>query len=135
MDSFGEVLWWTFMVFLFFAYLMVLWTIFSDLFSDGETSGVMKAVWVVLLIFFPFITALVYLIARGRGMQERKLAQMQHMQAMQEAYIKQVAGTSGGGGGTGGKSASEQIAHAKELLDAGAITPQEYDALKAKALA
>ena len=134
MDSFGEVLWWTFMVFLFFAYLMVLWTIFSDLFSDAETSGVMKAVWVVLLIFFPFITALVYLIARGRGMQERKLAQMHHMQAMQEAYIKQVAGTNGGGS-TGGKSASEQIAHAKELLDAGAITPQEYDALKAKALA
>jgi Short C-terminal domain/Phospholipase_D-nuclease N-terminal len=132
MDSFGEVLWWTFMVFLFFAYLMVLWTIFSDLFADGDTSGVVKAIWVVLLIFFPLITALVYLIARGKGMQDRKLKQLAHMQAAQEAYIKQVAGGSGGGGG---KSASEQIAHAKELLDGGAISQAEYDQLKAKALA
>ena len=133
MDTFGEVLWWTFMVFLFFAYLMVLWTIFSDLFADDDTSGWLKAVWVLLLIFFPLITALIYLIARGKGMQQRKMAQLQQMQQMQEAYIKQVASSSGGA--TGGKSASEQIAHAKELLDAGAITPQEYDALKAKALA
>jgi len=129
--SFGEILWWTFTVFLFFAYLMVLWTIFSDLFADDDTSGVMKAVWVVLLIFFPLITSLVYLIARGKGMQQRKLNQLAQMQAAQEAYIKQVASQSGGPS----KSPSEHIAQAKGLLDSGAITPQEYEALKAKALA
>lgn len=133
MDTFGEVLLWTFYVFLFFAYLMVLWTIFGDLFADAETSGLMKAVWVVLLIFFPLITALIYLIARGRGMQERKLKQLAEMQHAQEAYIKQVA--AGSGAASGGKSASEQIAHAKELLDSGAINQAEFDQLKAKALA
>ncbi len=125
--SFGEVFLWVFWIFLFFAYLMILWTIFSDLFSDGEMSGWVKAIWVVFLIFFPLLASLIYLIARGRGMQERKVAQMRELQQMQDSYIRQVAG--------GGKSAAEQIAEAKSLLDSGAITQQEFDALKAKAMA
>jgi ABC-type transport system involved in multi-copper enzyme maturation permease subunit len=126
--SFGEILLWTFSIFLFFAYLMILWTIFSDLFSDRETSGWGKALWIVFLIFLPLIGSLVYLIVRGRGMQERKIAQLQEMQQVQDSYIRQVAGS-------GGKSAAEQIADAKNLLDAGAITQEEFDALKAKAMA
>jgi divalent metal cation (Fe/Co/Zn/Cd) transporter len=125
--SFGEILLWTFSIFLFFAYLMILWTIFSDLFSDRETSGWVKALWVIFLIFFPLIGALVYLIARGRGMQERKIEQMRDMQQMQDSYIRQVAGS--------GKSAAEQISEAKALLDSGAITQEEFDTLKAKAMA
>ena len=125
--SFGEILLWVFSIFLFFAYLMILWTIFSDLFSDKETSGWGKALWIVFLIFLPLLGALVYLIVRGRGMQERKIAQLQEMQQMQDSYIRQVAGS--------GKSASEQIAEAKALLDSGAITQEEFEALKAKAMA
>ncbi len=129
--DFWEIIWWTLGVFLFFAWLMVLWTIFSDLFSDDDLGGGMKALWVVFLIFFPLIAALIYLIARGKGMQRRKIAQLQEMQQMQEAYIKQVASSSSGGG----KSPAEHIADAKALLDSGAISPQEFEALKAKALA
>lgn len=125
--SFGEILLWVFSIFLFFAYLMILWTIFSDLFSDDETSGWGKALWIIFLIFLPLVGALVYLIVRGRGMQERKLAQMKEMQQMQDSYIRQVAGS--------GKSAAEQIAEAKNLLDSGAITQEEFETLKAKAMA
>lgn len=125
--SFGEILLWSFSIFLFFAYLMILWSIFSDLFADHETSGWMKALWIVGLIFFPLLGALVYLIVRGRGMQERKVKQLQEMQQMQDSYIRQVAGS--------GKSPAEQIAEAKGLLDSGAITQEEFDALKAKAMA
>jgi hypothetical protein len=124
--SIGEVFLWVFWIFLFVAYLMILWTIFSDLFSDSETSGWVKALWVVFLIFFPLIASLIYLIARGRGMQQRKIQQVQDMQQMQDAYIRQVAGS--------GKSPAEQIADAKALLDSGAISQQEFDSLKSKAL-
>ncbi len=126
---FGEILLWTFTVFLFFAYLMVLWTIFTDLFSDKDTSGWAKALWVVFLIFMPLLAALVYLVARGRGMQERKIQQMQDIQRMQETYIKQVAGA------PSETSATDQIAQAKALLDSGAISQEEFASLKAKALA
>lgn len=125
--SLADFIWWTLAVFLVFAYLMVLWTILSDLFSDDSVSGWGKAAWVIGLILFPFIVALVYLIARGKGMQERKLAQVKQMQADQEAYIKRVSGE--------GKSPAEQIADAKALLDSGAISAEEFDTLKAKALA
>ena len=127
--SFGEVFLWVFWIFLFVAYLMILWTIFSDLFSDGETSGWVKAVWVVFLIFFPLIASLIYLIARGRGMQERKIAHLQAMQKMQDEYIRSVAGSGSG------KSPADQIADAKALLDAGAISQEEFNAIKATALA
>ena len=104
----------------------MLFQIIGDMFRDKEMSGWMKAVWIVLLIFLPFLTALIYLIVRGRGMAERQAAGMQQMKEQQDAYIKQVAGAS--------TSPADQIASAKQLLDSGAITQQEFDALKAKAL-
>jgi len=126
--TFWEIIFFTLGVFLFFAWLMILWTIFSDLFSDDKLSGWFKALWIIGIIFFPFLGALIYIIARGKGMQERKIKQMQDAQQVQEAYIKQVAGSAQ-------KPATEQIAEAKQLLDSGAITQDEFDSIKAKALA
>jgi hypothetical protein len=83
-------------------------------------------VWILCLIFFPFITMVVYLIARGQGMAERNLAAAQGMKAQQDEYIRSVA--------SGGSSPADEIARAKSLLDSGAITQEEFNALKAKAL-
>ncbi len=124
--SFGDILWFIIISFAFFAYLLVLFQIIGDMFRDKEMSGWLKALWIVLLIFLPFLTALIYLIVRGRGMAERQAAGMQQMKEQQDAYIKQVAST--------GTSPADQIASAKQLLDSGAITQQEFEALKAKAL-
>lgn len=128
MDSFWDFFWFLCLSFLFFAYLMVLFQIVTDLFRDRTVSGVMKGVWIICLIFFPFITALVYLIARGDGMAERHMETLRHAQESQAAYIQSVAGSGGG-------SAAEEIGKAKALLDAGTIDQAEYEALKARALA
>ena len=96
--------------------------------ATPEVSGGMKAVWVVCLVFFTFITAIVYLIVRGRGMNERSAKKYAEARQAQEDYVRSVAGASS-------TSAPEQIAKAKELLDAGTITADEFAALKAKALA
>ena len=85
------------------------------------------AIWIIFLIIFPPITMLVYLIARGPSMAERRQKQMGEMEAAQKAYIQQVAGS--------GQSPADQIASAKALLDNGTITQAEFDSLKAKALA
>jgi len=109
----------------FIAYLMILFNILADLFwRDHKTSGWIKAVWVLFLIVFPYVTALIYLIARGTGMSER--ARDQALQAKQQTddYIEQAAG----------RSPAQEIADAKALLEAGTITPADFDALKAKAL-
>jgi hypothetical protein len=124
--SFGDVIWFIIISFAFIAYLMVMFSIIMDLFRDHEVSGLMKAVWIICLIFLPFLTALIYLIARGGGMAERNVKSAQAMQAQQDAYIKSVAG--------GGASPADQIAQAKALLDSGSITQAEFDQLKAKAL-
>ena len=125
MDSFWDYVWYTVVVFAFVAYLIVLFQIIVDLFRDHSVSGWVKAVWVIGLVILPYLTALVYLIARGRGMALRaQQAQAEAKQATDE-YIRTVAV---------GKSPAEQIADAKALLDSGAITPTEYEHLKAQAL-
>jgi hypothetical protein len=113
--------------FLFFAWFMCLWWIFGDIFRSKDLGGGGKTLWVIFVIFLPWLGILVYLIARGKGMQERQLEQMKDMQAAQTQYIQSVAGS--------GRSATDQIASAKSLLDSGAITQDEFTALKAKALA
>ena len=112
--SFWDVMWFIFVSFAFLAYLMMLFQIIGDIFRDRELSGVVKAVWMFALIFVPFLTALIYLISRGRGMAERQVRTMEDVQAQQKDYIRSVAGT--------GASPSEEITKAKALLDAGAIT-------------
>lgn len=126
MGGFWDLIAWMFWIFVFVAYLMVIFSIIGDLFRDDKLSGWLKAVWILFLIFVPFLTALVYLIARGSGMQRRSQAQAHELRAAQDAYIRQAAG--------GGSSAADDIAKAKGLLDSGAITQAEFDALKAKAL-
>ena len=125
--DFWEVLLWSFWFFIWIAALMVWFRCLFDMFGDKTLSGWAKAGWAVLLIFVPWVGALIYLIARGRSMTERQVAAAQQMQADQRDYIQQVAGTSGG--------PANEIASAKELLDSGAITQAEFESLKAKALA
>ncbi len=119
-----DVLLWALMFTVFIGYLMALFSVISDLFRDRALNGWLKAIWFVFLIFFPLITVLIYLIARGRGMTERSIAQQQAMLAAADDYIRQVAA-----------SPADDIAKAKSLLDSGAITVAEYDQLKAAALA
>ena len=126
MDSFWDFFWFTVSFFLLMAYLMVLFQILTDLFRDKDTSGVAKAVWIFFLIFVPILTSLVYLIARGREMTERNISAVQTAQRDQEAYIRSVSATA---------APADQIAQAKGLLDSGAISAEEYEKLKAKALA
>jgi putative oligomerization/nucleic acid binding protein/phospholipase D-like protein len=125
-DSFWDFFWFIISFFLLMAYLVVLFQILTDLFRDRETSGWAKAFWVFFLIIFPLVTSLVYLIARGQGMAERNIAAVRSAQASQEEYIRSVSGSAA--------SPTEEIHRAKALLDSGAITQAEFDALKAKAL-
>ena len=123
--SFWDVIWFIIVSFAFIAYLMVMFSIVTDLFRDASTSGGMKAVWFICLIFFPFVTAVVYLIARGGDMAERHAAAASRMREAQDDYVRSVAAS----------SPADQIAQAKALLDAGTISQEEFDGLKAKALA
>ncbi|WP_457189497.1 PLDc N-terminal domain-containing protein [Nocardioides sp. P5_E3] len=126
-NDFGDVILWSFWFFIWIAALMVWFRCLFDLFGDHTLSGWGKAGWALLLIFVPWVGALIYLIARGRSMTERQLSRAKEMQAAQDQYIQQVAGTS--------TSPADQIANAKALLDSGTIDQSEFDTLKAKALA
>src|SRR4051812_11794202 len=128
--SFGEFLWGLLFFYLIFFYFIMLFRVLGDLFSDRETSAVMKVVWVLFLLFLPWISLLVYLIVRGRAMSERAFARAVDADEAQQAYIRQVAGTS-----SASSEPSAQIAKGHELLKAGAITQVEFDSLKARALA
>jgi hypothetical protein len=124
----GQVLWTMIYFFFLFAFIWILITVLMDLFRDHSLSGVAKTIWVIVLIFLPLIGCLIYLIARGHGMQERALKQAQDQQKAMNAYIRETAGSAGG-------TPSDQIAQAHKLLESGAISQQEFDAIKAKALA
>jgi hypothetical protein len=115
--------------FIFFAWIMCVFYVFADIFRSHDMGGAAKTVWCLFVIFVPFLGVLVYLIARGGGMTERTMAQQQEMRRQQDEYVRSVVATSGGG------SSADQIASAKQLLDAGTITQAEFDQLKAKALA
>jgi len=123
--DFFQFLWIMFVIFVFFAYLMLLFSIITDLFRDHKLNGWFKALWFIFLLFVPVLTALVYVIARGKGMAQRSQKAAEQAESATADYIRNVAGT----------SPAEQIAHAKQLLDSGAITKDEFEALKKKALA
>lgn len=120
--SFGEALWLIIVSFLFIAYLMMLFSVIVDLFRDRELGGVAKALWAVALIFFPLVTLLVYLVARGRGMAERTLAQQTEAQTAFDSYVRDVAGS----------DPATSLATASQLHDQGKISDDEYAKLKAK---
>ena len=124
--TFGDVMW-SFLV--FFAWVIWFWlliTVFSDLFRRHDISGWGKTGWIILVILIPYFGVFIYLIAQHEGMADRNIAQVQQSQQQFDDYVKTVAST--------GDPAS-QIADAKKLLDSGAITQEEYEALKKKALA
>ena len=128
-DDNGSFLLAMFELFIFFAWFMCLWWIFGDVFRSKDLSGLSKTLWVLFIIVLPILGTLIYLIARGHGMSDRAIEAQQELQQQQTEYIRSVAGSSGGA------SSADQIASAKALLDSGAITQQEFDQLKAKALA
>jgi len=125
MSNFWDLFLLIFEIFIFVAYLIILFQIVADLFRDSELGGVSKALWILVLIVVPVLAAFFYVIARGRGMAERQRAARERVTSDTDAYIRRVAG----------KSPAEQIAEAKALLDAGAISQDEFARLKAKALA
>jgi hypothetical protein len=126
--SFGDIFWSVLWFFFLFIWLMVLFHVLTDLFRDHSVSGVQKTLWVLFLVFLPFLAVLIYLLVRGKGMAERAAAQQQQAQQQFEGYVRNVAAT-------GETTPTEQIARAKQLLDSGAIDQSEFDRLKAKALA
>lgn len=126
-SNFVDIMLWTLWIFCFMAFFFLMWNVFGDLFSDASEGGWAKFWWSIFIIFLPFLGLLVYVIVRGKGMAERKAAQMNANKAETDAYIRSVSG--------GSASATDQIASAKALLDSGAISQDEFTALKSKALA
>ena len=112
--------------FLFFAWFMCLFWVLGDIFRSKDLGGGGKTFWVIFVIIIPWLGVLVYVIARGKGMQERQIEQAKEMQAAQASYIQSVAGST---------NATDQIASAKTLLDQGTISQAEFDQIKTKALA
>ncbi|HEY6637646.1 MAG TPA: SHOCT domain-containing protein [Solirubrobacterales bacterium] len=123
--TFGQVLLTVLEIFLFAAWLMILFVIISDLFRDHQMSGWGKAAWVIFLIFVPFLAALIYLIVRGDGMRERALAQQQEQQKQLDTYIKQTAGS-------GGASAADELTKLAQLHDQHKLSDEEFERAKAK---
>jgi hypothetical protein len=119
---------WT--MFVFFAFVIWIWTlfaVFADLFRRDDVSGWGKAAWTLFVIILPFLGVLVYLIADGKGMAERRAGDSEASQKQADAYIRSVAGSGGG--------PASELAQAKQLLDSGAITQEEFNELKRKTLA
>jgi hypothetical protein len=125
--SFGDVLWSIVVVFFFVIFLWMIFGIVGDLFRSDDLSGWGKALWCIFLVLFPFVTVFVYLVTRGRGMAERSAEVQQRAEQQFRAYVRETAGA--------GNGAAAEIKSAKELLDSGAISQQEYEELKHKALA
>jgi hypothetical protein len=116
---------WSMIIFFFWViWIWIVITVLIDVFRRPDIGGFTKALWVIFVVILPWLGVLIYLIAQHDGMQERSIKQAQ---AQRQAFDDRVRDAAGGG------SAGE-IAKAKELLDSGAITQEEFEALKAKAL-
>lgn len=126
-NDFWDVLLWSFWFFIWISAIMVWVRCLFDMFGDTTLSGWGKAMWAMVLIFLPWIGVLIYLIARGPSMSDRQMAALAQRQTAQEQYIKEVAASP--------TDPVAQIANAKALLDSGAISEAEFNALKGKALA
>ena len=122
--TFGQVLLAVLEVFLFAAWLMILFTIIGDLFRDHQLSGWVKAAWIVFLIFIPFLGALIYLIARGDGMRERAIKAQSEAKQHMDAYIQEQAHT----------SPADELHKLQELKEKGALSSEEFETAKAKLL-
>jgi hypothetical protein len=120
-------LFWTMLeIFLFVIWIFILFRIIADIFRDHSMGGGLKALWLIFIIFLPFLGVLVYLIARGSSMHERDIKQAQAQDAAMKAYIQQAAAPS--------TSTTDQLAKLGELKDKGVLTDAEFNAQKAKLL-
>ncbi|WAP50760.1 hypothetical protein OL239_12150 [Arthrobacter sp. ATA002] len=122
-ENFWDIVWWAFSAMVFFAYLFTLFAVIGDLFRDQSLSGWAKAIWIIFMVIFPFLTVLVYIIARGKGMNERAMERSRAAQESTEAYIRRVAA-----------SPSEEISKAQDLLNSGSINQEEFQLIKNRAL-
>ena len=109
-------------IFFFVIWFWILIVILSDLFRDHELSGWSKAVWVLFLVFVPFVTALVYLIVRGQGMRDRAVKEQAETRKHLDQYVREAAGT----------SPVDELHKLADLKDRGAISDAEYEKMKAK---
>ena len=121
---FLDILWTMIIFFSWVIWIWIVFAVFADLFRRHDISGWGKAAWVVFVIVVPFLGVLVYLIAQHDGMRDRSMKQAEGEKQAFDQYVRDTAGGS-----------AAEIAKAKELLDSGAITQAEFEALKAKALA
>lgn len=124
--SFGELLLIALEIFFFVIWIWILITILTDLFRDHELSGWWKAVWVLFLVFIPFLTALVYLIARGAGMRDRTIKAQAEAKQHFDEYVRQQAHSG---------SAADELHKLNELKEKGALSDEEFEKAKAKLLA
>ena len=127
--TFWDALWTIFVFFLWILWFFLLFKIIFDVFRRHDASGAKKVLWLIFILFVPFIGVFAYIIANGDDMAKRDMERAQAQQTQFNDYVQTVAA----GGGGGGPAA--EIDKAKQLLDSGAITQQEFDAIKAKALA
>jgi type VI protein secretion system component VasK len=123
LDLFWAMLWF----FMFFVWIWLLISLFGDIFRSEDLSGWGKAGWTIFIILLPFLGVLVYLIARGKSMQERALKQAAEQEKMTRQYIQEVSGGSGA-------SAADEIAKLAALRDQGVLTNEEFTAQKAALL-
>ena len=123
--NFGDLLLLVVEVFLFVAWIWILVAIIGDLFRDHEMSGWAKGIWIIFLVFIPFLSALVYLVARGDGMRDRAIKAQTDAKAHFDEYVREQAAT----------SPAEELHKLNELREKGALTTEEFDAAKARLLA
>lgn len=123
--TFGHFLLIVLEIFFFVIWIWILITILTDLFRDHELSGWWKAVWVLFLVFIPFLTALVYLIARGSGMRDRTIKAQADAKQHFDEYVREQAHT----------SPADELHKLNELKEKGALSPEEFDKAKEKLLA
>ena len=123
---FLDVIWTMAIFFLWVLWFWLLFTVFADIFRRHDISGLGKTVWILFTILLPFLGVFVYLIGNSDGMAQRNAEQAAAAQGEMDNYVRSVAGPSG---------AAAEIEKAKKLLESGAINQQEFDAIKAKALA
>ena len=124
--SFGEILLITLEVFFFVVWIWILITILSDLFRDHELSGWAKAAWVLFLVFIPFLTALIYLVARGEGMRDRTIEAQADAKKHFDEYVRQQAHVA---------YPADELHKLAELKDRGVVSQEEFERAKAKLLA
>jgi hypothetical protein len=122
---FLDVIWTMFIFFLWILWFWLLFTVFADIFRRHDISGAGKTGWILFCIFLPFLGVFVYLIAQGQHMAERNQAQVKAARAEMDDYVRDTAGT----------GPAAEIDKAKKLLDSGAITQEEFNTIKQKALA